>query len=91
MIGDLKAAIETLQELQQYPDNLGNSAALILDAGAAATWQKAWQQAADAKDTGNELFRRGDFMGNTSSSVACLLRVSMYRQPLHVHVSGWLT
>lgn len=57
MIGDLNAAIEFVEEWQSISQ---------LDTLAAATPAprlKAWQEAADAKDKGNDLFRQGDFTG----------------------------
>ena len=60
MIGDLNAAIEIVEEWQNI-SQLDTLAAATPDA--AAPRQKAWQEAADAKDKGNDFFRQGDFKG----------------------------
>lgn len=66
-IGDLKAAIEVVQEWQQDCGHQGIAAVDSPDVDAAAAWQQAWQEAADAKDVGNDMFRRGDFTGKCTA------------------------
>ncbi|DBB09106.1 TPA: hypothetical protein ACH3X3_007717 [Trebouxia sp. C0006] len=69
MIGDLQAAIDIVTEWQQTFRDSSSSATVSSEAVDASTWQKVWQEAAEAKDAGNDLFRRGDFTGNCRSAV----------------------
>ncbi|KAL0054737.1 hypothetical protein WJX82_001708 [Trebouxia sp. C0006] len=64
MIGDLQAAIDIVTEWQQTFRDSSSSATVSSEAVDASTWQKVWQEAAEAKDAGNDLFRRGDFTGS---------------------------
>ena len=66
MIGDLQAAIDIVTEWQQAFRDSSSSATVSSEADDASSWQKAWQEAAEAKDAGNDLFRRGDFSGDCS-------------------------
>lgn len=66
-IGDLKAAIEVVQEWQQDCGHKGIATVGSPEADAAASWQQAWQEAADAKDVGNDMFRQGDFTGKCTA------------------------
>lgn len=64
MMGDLQAAIDIVTERQQMLRDSSTSATVSSEADDASSWQKAWQEAAEAKDAGNDLFRRGDFKGS---------------------------
>ncbi|DBA70520.1 TPA: hypothetical protein ACH3X2_011920 [Trebouxia sp. C0005] len=64
MIGDLQAAIVIVTEWQQTFRGSSVSATVSSGADDATSWQKAWQEAAEAKDAGNDLFRHGDFTGS---------------------------
>ena len=69
MMGDLQAAIDIVTEWQQMLRDSSASATVSSEADDASSWQKAWQEAAEAKDAGNDLFRRGDFKGDCCSAV----------------------
>ncbi len=69
MIGDLQAAIDIVTEWQQTFRDSSSSATVSSEADDASSWQKAWQEAAEAKDAGNDLFRRGDFTGDCHIAV----------------------
>ncbi|KAL0025136.1 hypothetical protein WJX77_002298 [Trebouxia sp. C0004] len=64
MIGDLQAAIDIVTEWQQTFRDNSSSAIVSSEAVDASSWQKAWQEAAEAKHAGNDLFRRCDFTGS---------------------------
>ena len=66
MIGDLQAAIDIVTEWQQTFRHSSISATVSSEADDASSWQKAWQEAAEAKDVGNDLFRCSDFTGDCS-------------------------
>lgn len=68
MIGDLQAAIVIVTEWQQTFRGSSVSATVSSGADDATSWQKAWQEAAEAKDAGNDLFRHGDFTGDCRSA-----------------------
>ena len=66
MIGDLQAAIDIVTEWQHSFRDSSSSATVSSEAVDASSWQKSWQEAAEAKDAGNKLFRHGDFTGDCS-------------------------
>ncbi len=69
MIGDLQAAIDIVTEWQQTFRDSSNLDTTSPEADGASSWQKAWQEAAEAKDAGNDLFRHGDFTGDCRDAV----------------------
>jgi len=69
MIGDLQAAIDIVTKWQRTFGDSSSPATVSSEADDASSWQKAWQEAAEAKDAGNDLFRRGDFTGDCRSAV----------------------
>ena len=75
MMGDLQAAIDIVTEWQQMLRDSSTSATVSSEADDASSWQKAWQEAAEAKDAGNDLFRRGDFKGDCCSAVFYIMLV----------------
>ena len=63
MIGDLPAAIEVVQQWQSA-SNYNIAGLTDSEARSPDTWQALWQEASDAKDEGNALFRKGDLSGD---------------------------
>ena len=73
-VGDLKAALAVLETLSDAVNAAQPSSA----SSEASRLQATWQTASDHKDTGNELFRKGDLSGTCHKTESCLFALASF-------------